>query len=209
MTPPLVTCMMLTRNRREWLPRAIACYQAQTYANRELLIVMDGEDVRDVIPADTDHSISVHYLSGAPPMPIGAKRNFACGEARGEIIAHFDDDDFSAPGRLEDQVQRLLETGKSVTGYHAMRYTDGSNWWEYRNASIAYAVGLSLCYRRTFWERHQFREIQLGEDNIFVAEAAAAGELATADAGELMYGTIHAGNTSHRNTNSHVFRKIA
>ena len=66
MSLPLVTCMMLTRNRREWLPRAIACYQAQTYANRELLIVMDGEDTRDAIPADQPDTDRQACCGGGP-----------------------------------------------------------------------------------------------------------------------------------------------
>ena len=50
---PLVTCLCLTRNRRGFLPRAIECFVAQTYEERELLIVDDGDDsIADLAPAD-------------------------------------------------------------------------------------------------------------------------------------------------------------
>ncbi len=50
---PLVTCLCLTRNRRAWLPRAIGCFLAQTYEERELLIVDDGDEgVTDLVPDD-------------------------------------------------------------------------------------------------------------------------------------------------------------
>lgn len=95
----------------------------------------------------------------------------------------------------------MEETGKSVTGYHSMRFTDGERWWKY-SGTVNYALGTSLVYRRAWWQRSRFRAVQIGEDNQFVAEAAAAGQLATADAGELMHATIHRGNTSRRNMGS-------
>ena len=40
--------------------------------------------------------------------------------------------------------------------------------------------------------------LQIGEDAAFVAEAWRAGQLVTADAGEIMHATIHPDNTSRR-----------
>ena len=154
-------------------------------------------DVRDLIP--DDERIRLIHLEGT--IGIGDKRNFGCERAAGEVIAHWDDDDHSGPDRLADQLSRLEESGKSVTGYHSMKFTDGERWWKY-SGSPNYALGTSLVYRRAWWQRSRFRAVQIGEDNQFVAEAAAAGELATADAGELMHATIHGGNTSRRNMGS-------
>ena len=115
----------------------------------------------------------------------------------GEIIAHWDDDDYSAPERLAVQVRSLLESGKAVTGFHSMRFTDGNRWWKYEGTRN-YALGTSLCYRRGWWNTHRFPLVQVGEDNQFVSTAHAAGELVTTDAGDLMYATNHPGNTSPR-----------
>lgn len=139
---------------------------------------------------------------------IGAARNWLCERARGEIIAHFDDDDFSAPGRLADQVQRLRDSGKDVTGYFSMRFTDGQKWWEYRG-SPDYALGTSLVYRRAWWARNRFDpRLQVGEDNAFVARARAQAQIISVEAGELMYATNHAGNTSPRNLKGKSWREI-
>lgn len=189
-----MTCLCLTRNRREWLPKAISAFLAQAYEHRELLILADGKDVQDLIPDDT----RIRHISAIPPMSIGAKRNLGCELAAGSVIAHWDDDDYSAPQRLSDQIRRLHETGKAVTGYHSMRFKDGSRWWRYAGRS-SYSLGTSLCYRRDWWQRHRFPCQQLGEDNVFTACAAAAGELSAVDAGDLMYASIHDGNTSPRN----------
>ena len=189
-----VTCLCLTRNRPEWLPKAIESFQLQTFKCRELMILADGQDVSHLVP-EGDPRIRLIHLDGRPE--IGAKRNYGCERAAGEVIAHFDDDDYSAPGRLADQIARLLESGKAVTGFHSMLFTDGVRWWKYEGTRN-YAVGTSLCYRRSWWREHPFPAIQVGEDNAMVAAAHAAGQLVTADAGDLMYATNHAGNTSPR-----------
>jgi glycosyltransferase involved in cell wall biosynthesis len=173
------------------------CFLRQQMTNAELLILADGADVRDLVP--DDDRIRLIHLEGHPG--IGDKRNFGCERLAGDFIAHWDDDDHSAPGRLIDQLARLEETGKSVTGYHSIRFTDGERWWQYRGTPN-YSVGTSLLYRREWWKRNRFRSVQVGEDNQFVAAASAAGELVTADAGDLMHATIHPGNTSPRKMGS-------
>jgi glycosyltransferase involved in cell wall biosynthesis len=190
-----VTCLCLTKDRRQWLPKAIQCYQAQTYPNRELLILADGEDVRDLVPVD-DSSVRLIHIDQS--LEIGEKRNFGCARAAGEVIAHWDDDDYSAPGRISDQIARMQQTGKAVTGYNRMRFTDGTVWWQYSGIPL-YGIGTSLCYRKDWWAAHNFRRKQIGEDNDFCDAARNAAQLSAADAGELMYATIHPGNTSPRN----------
>jgi len=192
-----VTALCITRNRRQWLPKAIQCFLAQTYSPLELLIVADGEDVRDLVPNDP----RVRLLHLADHTGIGDKRNFGCDSAAGEVIAHWDDDDFSAPNRLSDQLARLKASGKAVTGYNAMRFTDGPNWWQYQGAAD-YALGTSLCYRKDWWRKYPFQSVGVGEDNMFVAMASAANQLTVAPAGDLMHATIHTGNTSPRTLGS-------
>jgi O-antigen biosynthesis protein len=160
---------------------------------RELLIISDGEDVRDLLPNDP----SIRLVHVAERRTIGEKRNVGCGFATGEVICHWDDDDWSEPKRLEDQITRLVVTNAAVTGYHSMRFTDGSKWWKYEGQKV-YALGTSLCYRKAWWERHQFPAKNVGEDNAFVSLASAENQLVSADAGAMMWASIHVGNTSPR-----------
>lgn len=175
------------------MPKAIQCFQAQRYRRKELLILADGEDVRDLVP-DADN-IRLLHINSCPE--LGDKRNFGCEQARGEVVIHWDDDDWSAPERVADQIGRMQETGKAVTGYHSMRFTDGTRWWKYIG-TVNYSLGTSLCYRREYWSANRFPPLRVGEDNKFVSAAWSDGQLATADAGDLMYATIHPGNTSPR-----------
>jgi O-antigen biosynthesis protein len=199
-----VTCLCVTRNRRQWIPKAIACFLSQTYPYRELLILADGESVRDLVPAD--NSIRLLELEGAAR--IGEKRNLGCDRALGDIILHWDDDDWSAPGRIADQVSRLLESKLAVTGYRSMRFTDGAKWWLYQGTPL-FALGTSLCYRRDWWKTHPFRYVQIGEDNHFVDAANAARQMVSADAGELMWATVHSKNTSPRSLSGSAWKLLA
>lgn len=190
----LVTCLCVTRNRREWLLKAIEYFMAQTYAEKEMIIIADGEKVHDIVPSGAP--ITVLHLPNK--LPIGQKRNIGCDMAYGKIVAHWDDDDFSAPGRLADQVVRLAATGKAVTAYHSMKFTDGKDWWLYTGIENFVGVGTSLCYTREWQQAHPFLPRQISEDGMFVQEAVSARQFVTAPAGDMMYATIHDGNTSKR-----------
>lgn len=191
---PFVTCLCLTRNRRQWLPLAIRCFQGQNYPNKEMLIVADGEDVRDLLPEDERIRL-IHIEDGRN---IGEKRNFGCAQARGEIIAHFDDDDYSAPERLSVQIDMLAESGKAFSGFWSMCFTNGTEWWCFDGNGPNYAIGTSFCYRKSFWQRHPFPAQQVGEDGHFMNAARAAREMVTAPAEHRLIASMHRSNTSPR-----------
>lgn len=200
-----MTCLCLTHNRLNWLPKAIQCYQRQQYPNRELLIVSSGDPVDDILPAD-DPSVRCIAVEGCPP--IGAKRNLGVEHARGEIICHWDDDDHSEPGRIADQVSRMIQTGKPVTGYSSMVFTNENGERFMYDGARDFALGTSLCYRADWARRNPFQSIQVGEDNLFVRRAWEAGAAAFAPANGLMQATIHAGNTSPRSLRGAVWSKL-
>src|ERR1051325_9116597 len=103
-TPPLVSCIMPTHNRRACVPRAIRCFLQQDYVPCELVILDDGTDpVADLVPADP----RIRYRRVEAFASLGTKRNRCVEESRGELIAHWDDDDWHAPHRLQSQVQTL------------------------------------------------------------------------------------------------------
>jgi glycosyltransferase involved in cell wall biosynthesis len=98
---------MPTADRRHFVPRAIYCFLEQDYPQKELVIVDDGADsVRGLVPNDR----RIRYFRTETRKLVGAKRNFACREVRGEVIVHWDDDDWSASWRLSYQVEQLQES---------------------------------------------------------------------------------------------------
>lgn len=81
-----VSCIMPTFNRRRFIPQAINYFLRQDYASKELIVVDDGtEVVKDLIPRDD----RIQYIRLEERLTVGAKRNLACGLARGDIIFHF------------------------------------------------------------------------------------------------------------------------
>jgi glycosyltransferase involved in cell wall biosynthesis len=112
---PLVSCIMPTFNRRAYLPLALAAFQSQDYPAKELIVVDDGTDsVRDLL----EQQPHTRYFRLEGRRSIGAKRNFACAQANGSIIAHWDDDDWYAPQRLRRQTEPLLTGEADMSGLH-------------------------------------------------------------------------------------------
>jgi hypothetical protein len=198
-----VTCICITRNRRDWLPKAIRCYQSQTHSPRELLIVSDGQDIKDLIPDDE----TIRHIEIEQGFTIGEKRNYAVQRAKGQNIAHWDDDDYSAPARLALQSESLRQSGKAFTGYSSMLFTDGESWWKF-DGGAGYAIGTSFFYRRQWAINHPFMSVQIGEDGEFLKVARDHRQVATEDGGLLMYATIHKDNTSPRNLARHEWEAL-
>jgi glycosyltransferase involved in cell wall biosynthesis len=168
---PRVSCIMPTANRRPFVPQAIAAFLAQDYENRELIIIDDGTDsVEDLVPNDA----RIHYVRGVRGLSLGAKRNEACRLAQGEIIMHWDDDDWHAGWRLSYQVGALLAEQADICGLDRMWFYDAENQraWQYvYQGRPRWLAGGSFCYRKTVWERRPFADISAGEDTRFVREA--------------------------------------
>ena len=195
----LISAIMPTRNRPRWVVNALECYHAQTWPreDRELVIV-DDEDAPSFSTPPEVHGI--HYHRMRQRLTVGAKRNIACSRATGSIVIHWDDDDWSAPQRMEDQINRLLSSNVLLTGYRSMIFESaetGERWKFTGHAHLA--LGTSLCYRRELWERTPFQartlERQAGEDGAFVMHTPS---LITVDAGNMMIASIHSNNTSVR-----------
>jgi len=166
---PLVTCIMPTADRRAFVGRAVEYFLRQDYEAKELIVVDDGEDaVGDLMPRDA----RVRYVRVSGRMTVGAKRNLACEQARGEFIAHWDDDDWHAPRRLSYQVGELLASGAEVCGIRELLFYEpaaGRAWrYVYPAGQRFWLSGSSLCYRRAFWASNRFADISVGEDARFV-----------------------------------------
>jgi glycosyltransferase involved in cell wall biosynthesis len=190
----LVSAIMPTRGRSSFVARALACFDSQTWPDKELVIADDAD--HPSFPDGLRARQEIQYDCLPRRLSIGAKRNVCCSRATGEIIWHLDDDDWSAPERMADQVNRLLETGKPVTGYSALEFRDDTRRWLYASRAPDYAPGSTLCYTRAWWISHPFVDRDVREDGQFTDEAK--GNISVVDAGGLMWASIHPGNTSPR-----------
>lgn len=168
-TAPMVSCIMPTYNRREFIPNAIRYFLRQDYDNKELIIIDDGTDnIADLVP----DAPMIRYYRLDQKITLGAKLNLAAGYANGDIIAHWDDDDWYAVRRLKYQVSALQQAQTDVCGINHLLYYDlqKQNAYQYiypANQRV-WLLGSSLCYTRETWNRHRFAEIDVGMDGLFV-----------------------------------------
>lgn len=193
---PLVSCIMPTSNRRRFVPLAIQYFLRQDYEPKELIIVDGGSDpIESLVPGD-DRFLYVR-LGGR--MSLGAKRNLACTIARGDIILHWDDDDWQAPCRIQAMLDGLGREGAELCGLNPMYFFDirsGLAWlYRYPPEQRFWVAGTSFCYRRAFWERNRFPDVDYGEDNHFIWNAPAGKMAALADT-NLQVAILHDGNGS-------------
>jgi O-antigen biosynthesis protein len=205
---PLVSCVMPTADRRDMARRAIAYFERQDHPARELVILDDGDDrIADLIPPDP----RIRYVAGERRLVLGAKRNALCELARGDVVVHWDDDDWAAPHRISYQLGELRASGAEVCGTSSLLYLcpDGPRAWRYEHGgglNSRWVAGNTLCYERDAWRRGRFAEIPVGEDSRFLSDHRRRVHVLPDH--RFIVGIIHAANASPKRTDNAWWRRI-
>jgi glycosyltransferase involved in cell wall biosynthesis len=102
-TAPAVSVVIPTRDRPDMLREALDSVRAQTFANYEIIVVVNGPD-----NPQTPKTLEVANAAGCAIVRIkqagiGPALNNGVKTARGQWIAFLDDDDVWVPGKLERQ----------------------------------------------------------------------------------------------------------
>jgi glycosyltransferase involved in cell wall biosynthesis len=108
---PLVSVVVLTINRPQFLDAAIRSVVNQSYSTWELLVLHDGPDLRiePIVAAWSVRDSRVRYFHRDEIGNIANGLNQAIRLGRGEFVAILDDDDtWIDPRKLEQQVTALL-----------------------------------------------------------------------------------------------------
>lgn len=198
---PLVSIITPTFGRAAFLQTAWRWVENQTYPRIEWLVLDDSPAPDPWLSAHPDPRI--RYRHQAERLTIGEKRNLLAAEARGELIAHFDDDDYYAPQYLERMVGHLLAERadfvnlgswylydlrhdffgfwglKLVTGLHYGCYLDALKLFSLTDENNArfrenyLSYAFSYVYRRALWEKAPFGAVNWNEETAFVAAARA------------------------------------
>lgn len=193
MTHPLVTAVMLTRDRQNMAALALQCFQNQTYPNKRLVILDTGNQPYIEEPQRIHKSFWKWMQHSG--FAIGTLRNMAnaLADPETEILIHWDDDDWSHPNRMAEQVQLIQDSGADVVGYReclfwrepdllddvpdvirthhpdrGFRERLNGAAWLHTHASPREAVGSSLCYWRKVWQGGPFQSTSQGEDTNFL-----------------------------------------
>ena len=108
---PMVSCLLVTKNRFHQAIKAIQCFLRQSYPNRELIIVDDGLDtqLKDWVKALNNDDIRFFHLPDEGKK-LGVSTQFIPAICpQGAFIAQWDDDDFSHPNRLLYQMTLVIK----------------------------------------------------------------------------------------------------
>lgn len=192
---PLVSCLMVTGRRPALAELAMRCFSRQTYPNRELIVIDDsGTDAlaAAVERHDGGPGATVRWLRLPPEgKPLGALRNIALAEARGEYLCQWDDDDLSAPERLQRQTAALLATGADACAPASLQL-----WWPSRDWISESSNRIWEC--ALMWKKGSitaYPELRAGEDTPPVEALAKAGRVVLLEAPDLYTYVHHGENT--------------
>uniref|UniRef100_A0A7S4RAW0 MYND-type domain-containing protein n=1 Tax=Alexandrium monilatum TaxID=311494 RepID=A0A7S4RAW0_9DINO len=162
------------------------CFYAQTYVDKELIVVDSGEApspfFRDKRSPDCKCVFVPESLS------VGEKRNLAIREhATGEIVVNFDDDDLYLPAYVETTVKCLRASKAALvhlSGWHVLDVEtafcatfDRSQAWPSEAAVQAQGelCGFSMAYTYAAWRCVAWPPLTSGEDRHFLRGVTAAG----------------------------------
>lgn len=103
---PLVSVVIPTYNREEYLEIAIQSVVNQSYTNIEILVIDDGSKKEYAKKICAKFSNCFYYFKENGG--LSSARNYGISVAKGEYIAFLDDDDFWENSKIEKQVKILL-----------------------------------------------------------------------------------------------------
>lgn len=192
----LVSVITPTKNREHFFPLLKRCFLSQTYKNIEWLIYDDSQKKSEFFEEEIENNI--FYFYSEKNLSIGEKRNWLIEHAKGDVIVHFDDDDYYSPIYIQTLLERLSDNGASFLnlrgfflyhstsnryGYWDITKQDGlhylfgpgekglvqfSNKNRILNLEISYGFG--YCYKREVCENIKFPNKNWQEDVDFATQ---------------------------------------
>ncbi len=192
----LVSIITPTAGRADFLRNCREHVLNQNYNSIEWLILDTSAEPDPVLANDQDGR--VRYWHMKVEMSVGEKRNFLVGQANGEYIVHFDDDDFYHSDYVHTLISYLREnqcdlvnlkgwylydTRSSVYGYWDLQSTTGAHFrfaadditlrtiepGDTTFVNNHYGYGFSYAYRRSIWDDIRFNDLNWNEDADFFA----------------------------------------
>jgi glycosyltransferase involved in cell wall biosynthesis len=221
-----VSIITPTRSRDKFLRNLEGIVRAQTYPQIEWLIYDDSASPSHYFSALANRDRKVRYFHSQVGVTIGEKRNRMIELATGDIIVHFDDDDYYAKDYVELMVSRL-RTGCDMVklsgwflysgvyrslGYWDCLQTSGLHyiWSNSPQEPTSFGpaesdafkdnylgFGFSYVYDKQVWAAGGFPDMNWNEDGMFARRANSRFKLCHfGDSTGLCLHILHRNNTS-------------
>lgn len=189
---PLVSCLCVSRGNFD-LP--IRCFEQQTYPKRELVIVQ-GAPWPDKLPEVP----GVRFIRHDKDV-LGAVRNFGVAKTKGEYIIIWDDDDWHAPERIDEQFEKLEVSEASILKQVVLidtvkkqAYLSGHRRWE----------GTLMANRKKL-EQNPYSTTQRGSDTPVLVKLNECGGINPVNRNDLYGYVIHGQNNWDRSHYEYFF----
>jgi glycosyltransferase involved in cell wall biosynthesis len=154
---PGVSIITPTYGRDALLRAVCGVVLRQTRADFEWLILDDSPEPSAFFAAPPDPRIRYVHRPG-PRLSIGAKRNWLVDNARAEIIAQFDDDDYYAPdclARMTESLRPGIDLVKLSAWFVYSRVYERLGYWD-----LALKQGLHFA-----WSKDPMAGVMFGEEH--------------------------------------------
>ena len=106
---PLVSALMVTRGKLDFVKRAIKLFENQSWLNKELIIISNtkNDEIMKLIN-ESNEKIEIHLSPKG--LTLGNLRNISISIAKGEFICQWDDDDLYHRDRILSMMNVLRES---------------------------------------------------------------------------------------------------
>lgn len=203
---PLVSCLMVTRNRASLARRAVACFVAQSWPSKELVIVDDGdEDYSPILAPWREQQVRYERLPADPARTLGSARNVSLELARGDYCVQWDDDEWYHPERIALQMAAIGTGADAVVLKYTLMHLDTPSFAEHPyRAYVRGGTPGTILHRRS---AVRYPELRKNEDAEYLARLRR--ELRVKVEGRasshLFIRCFHGHNTWHR---EHFLRRL-
>lgn len=173
MPTPCISVFASTK-RPENIPFLLSCFDHQTYANKELVLVLHTDEAAESVYALTRGRRDVRVYHTSPEKySFGQALNFAVQHTSGDYLTKMDDDDYYGPEYLKDIMTAFQFADERIIGKDATYYFFedtkevvvrrpgemlGSSW------SVR---GSTITVRRDVFDLVKFQTVPTGEDSLF------------------------------------------
>ena len=154
MKEPLVSVIIPSYNRFEYLLNAVNSVKNQTYKNYEIIVVNDESSQKEYYENTIEDINLINIKKKDYPDWGGSRqplRNIGAEIAKGEYLAFLDDDDMWMDNKLEVQINEMLKNNylfSSTEGYYGEGVFDKNTSYELYNNEKFYKI-LKKKYRRS------------------------------------------------------------
>jgi cellulose synthase/poly-beta-1,6-N-acetylglucosamine synthase-like glycosyltransferase len=166
----IITCT----NRRNYIRNLFHNYVRQSHPKKELIIIVNDDSIPLSLYQRLANKLGNIRIFRIPRhYSLGACLNYAVRKTKYDYIAKFDDDDYYAPYYLTESLRAFRRTRADIIGKRAhYMYLRGSKTLLLRfphdeNRSVTKLPGATLVFKRDVFNKVQFPNQNVGEDDIF------------------------------------------